>query len=169
MAKPIQWGKTMNNLDICLGWSESVHRVPSKDFSGWLLKVEWSSWQWQTCIPIYLRWQWLGRDWDQWVGSWRLTAADIELCPWARHFICCLVLVQSKKTGNHPTWLKNCWLGCKASKQKHSYISLAEACAHYGNGSVWNLIFTGLLSADRRFPYIPDNECIRTSIGFINQ
>ena len=31
------------------------------------------------------------------------------------------------------------------------------------------LIFTGLLSADRRFPYIPDNECIRTSIGFINQ
>ena len=39
---------------------------------------------------------------------------------------------------------------------------------HYGNGSVWNLIFTGLLSADRRFPYIPDNECIRTSIGFIN-
>ena len=32
-----------------------------------------------------------------------------------------------------------------------------------------NLIFTGLLSADRRFPYIRDNECIRTSIGFINQ
>ena len=31
---------------------------------------------------------------------------------------------------------------------------------HYGNGSVLNLIFTGLLSADRRFPYIPDNECI---------
>ena len=31
------------------------------------------------------------------------------------------------------------------------------------------LIFTGLLSADRRFPYKPDNECIRTSIGFKNQ
>ena len=31
------------------------------------------------------------------------------------------------------------------------------------------LIFTGLLSADRIFPYIPDNECIRTSIGFLNQ
>ena len=38
-------------------------------------------------------------------------------------------------------------------------------CYHYGNGSVWNLFFTGLLSADRSFPYIPDNECIITSIG----
>ena len=34
---------------------------------------------------------------------------------------------------------------------------------------IFFLISTGLLSADRRFPYIPDYECIRTSIGFINQ
>ena len=26
------------------------------------------------------------------------------------------------------------------------------------------LIFTGLLSTDRRFPYIPDNECVSEQV-----
>ena len=38
---------------------------------------------------------------------------------------------------------------------------------HYGNRSVRNLIYTGLLSADRRLPYISDNEGVGTSINFI--
>ena len=40
---------------------------------------------------------------------------------------------------------------------------------HYGNRSVRNLIYTGLLSADRRLPYISDNEVVQTSINFIKQ
>ena len=45
---------------------------------------------------------------------------------------------------------------------------LARAHAeHYGNRSVQNLIYTGLLSADRRLPYISDNEEVGTSINFI--
>ena len=32
---------------------------------------------------------------------WRLTRGN-ALCPCARHFILCLVLVQPRKTGNHP-------------------------------------------------------------------
>ena len=39
--------------------------------------------------------------------------------------------------------------------------------SHYGNRSVRNLIYTGLLSADRRLPYISDNEEVGTSINFI--
>ena len=31
------------------------------------------------------------------------------------------------------------------------------------------IIFTGLLSADPRFTYIPNNECVGTSIGILNQ
>ena len=38
---------------------------------------------------------------------------------------------------------------------------------HYGNRSVRNLIYTGLLSADRRLPYISDYEEVGTSISFI--
>ena len=38
---------------------------------------------------------------------------------------------------------------------------------HYGNRSVRNLIYTGLLSADRRLPYISDNDEVGTSINFI--
>ena len=38
---------------------------------------------------------------------------------------------------------------------------------HYGNRSVRNLIYTGLLSADRRLPYISDNEEVGTSMNFI--
>ena len=53
--------------------------------------------------------------------------------------------------------------------QQTTVVTASRGTQQYGNGSVWNLIFTGLLSADRRFPYIPDNECIRTSIGFLNQ
>ena len=42
-----------------------------------------------------------------------------------------------------------------------------EHHTHYGNRSVRNVIYTGLLSADRRLPYISDNEEVGTSINFI--
>ena len=34
-------------------------------------------------------------------ASLRLTGVTM-LCPWARHIICCLVLVQPRKSGNGP-------------------------------------------------------------------
>ena len=32
---------------------------------------------------------------------------DTELCPWARHFILSLIVVQPKKTGNRPNITDN--------------------------------------------------------------
>ena len=40
-----------------------------------------------------------------------------ELCPWARHFIRCFVLVQRRKTENCPNMTKKLLTGIKASKQ----------------------------------------------------
>ena len=42
-----------------------------------------------------------GRALDRNVASLRL-ARETVLCPFARHFISCLLLVQTRKTGNHP-------------------------------------------------------------------
>ena len=54
---------------------------------------------------------------DRGVASSSLTTGGVTLlCPWAKHVIRCLILVQHGKI--HPqTWLKNCWLGHKGSKQ----------------------------------------------------
>ena len=57
-------------------------------------------------------------------GHWRVAGSRLTmgratvLCPWARSFICSLVLVQHRKTV--PTWQKNCWLGHKESNQTKS-------------------------------------------------
>ena len=48
----------------------------------------------------------IGRVLD-WVASLRLTGVTV-LCPCARHFINCLVLVQPRKTGNHPDMTETC-------------------------------------------------------------
>ena len=39
--------------------------------------------------------------WDKWVASMRLTEGTV-LCPWPRHFIICLALVQLRKAGKCP-------------------------------------------------------------------
>ena len=40
----------------------------------------------------------------------RLTGGTV-LCLWARNFILCLILVQPKKTGNHPDMTENILTG----------------------------------------------------------
>ena len=66
----------------------------------------------QVCIPPVAFWVW------QYGYIFLLKIFDLTgytvLCPWARHFILCLVLVQSRKW---PNMTENCWLGCKASSQ----------------------------------------------------
>ena len=56
--------------------------------------------------------------WNLRVASSSLTASRVTvLCTWARHFICCLVLCSTQEDPAIWTWLKNCWLGHKESKQ----------------------------------------------------
>ena len=57
------------------------------------------------------------KTWDPGIASSRLTWGTV-MCTGARHYyILCLVLIQPRKTGNVPPWLKNCWLRHKASTQ----------------------------------------------------
>ena len=42
---------------------------------------------------------------DRGVAGWRLTGGTV-LCPWARHFILCLVLVNPGRQDLEQTWLK---------------------------------------------------------------
>ena len=52
-------------------------------------------------------------DWR--VAGWSLNSSGVAmLCPWARQFIHCLVLVQHRKPHSHMT---NCWLVRKESNQ----------------------------------------------------
>ena len=63
-------------------------------------------------------------------GSKHLTAVGVTvLCPWAKNFIRCLILVQPRKTRPDMTekfWLgrkeDKFWLGCKKSKTNENYI-----------------------------------------------
>ena len=58
----------------------------------------------------------------QWLSAQSGSLGGTLLYPWARYFILCLVLVQPRKCSS---WLKNCWLGCKASMHtKQLYMDL---------------------------------------------
>ena len=72
---------------------------------------------------------------DRGVAALCLTGGT-ALCPWARHHILCLVLVQPRKT--FPTWLQNCWLGRKEwtknkqTNKKTNNQNQRHICAQFG-------------------------------------
>ena len=67
---------------------------------------------------------------------------DSALCPWARHNNPCLVLVQPRRP--FPTYLQNCWLGCKELNQRNK-IQILQMFLHFLHIMLNSLLYSVIL------------------------